>query len=219
MTRRGVAWWTIVSLTLAALALVRLGEVFVKRELTRRAAAVRGEIAGHRVALDDSLNRLSTLRVDYAGAQARARVEPEETHLELRKTTGRGQIMMGSKVVYEFRFRVRGASPVKVKGEVPELPEGVLSVQGRQDHTAWYKPDWMYEQAGEQVPKDSVERRIEDAFGRYAVALGGSVVIHGPVLPQIPAEAVDHVYAELNEKDLKAVYAALKVGSLVIIRH
>lgn len=127
--------------------------------------------------------------------------------------------MMGSKVVYEFRFRVRGEMPVQVKGQVAELPEGELSVQAKEDHTAWFKPDWMYEHAGQPVPRDSADRKVDDAFGRYAIMLGGGLAIHGTVNKLVPQDAVNHVYAELSDRDLKAVYNGVKVGSRVLIQH
>jgi len=219
MARRLVPWWTFLSLTLAALALVRLGEVFLKRELTRRSAGVQAEVAAAQATLQDSLNRRDALRVDYASANAQARVAPDETYLLIRKNQARGQVMMGGKVVYEFRFRIRGGVPLKVRGQIPELPEGVMTVQRREDHANWYRPDWFYEQAGRSVPRDSNERRVDDAFGRYAILLGGGVAIHGPASKDVPQDALDHVYAELNEKDLKAVYSAVKEGSRVLIQH
>jgi hypothetical protein len=219
MARRLVPWWTFLSLTLAALALARLAEGFLKRELTRRSATLRTERVAAESRLRDALNRRDALRVDYTAAVAQSRVAPEETYLVLRKGQARGQVMMGSKAVYDFRFRVRGSVPLKVKGQIPEMPEGVLTVQVREDHANWYRPDWLYEQAGRAVPGDSAERMVADAFGRYAILLGGGVAIHGPASRDVPADAVDHVYAELSDRDLKAVYNAVKEGSRVLIQH
>jgi len=217
--KREVAWWTVVSLALAGLALARMGEVFVKRELVSRVSIVQRELAEHNRVWRDSVSRREALRVDLLTAQAQSKVEPDETYLVMKKWAGRGQIMMGSKVVYEFRFRVRGGVPVPVKGQIPELPEGVLSVQGKEEHPVWYKPDWLYEQSKQQVPRDSAERNVEDAFGAYAVYLGGGAAIHGVPSRFVSPEAVDHVYAELNEKDLKAVFNAVKPGSRVLIQR
>ena len=219
MARRAVNWWTVVSLTLAGLALVRLGEVFIKRELIARSLMISDQIAARTRTYQDSLNQLNALRVDLAAAKAQGKVAPDETYLILKKGTAQGRIMMGSKVVYEFRFRVRGGVPVQVKGQLAELPEGALSVQAKEDHPAWYKPDWMYEHAGLPVPKDSAQRRIEDAFGRYAILLGGGVAVHGPADKLVPQDAIDHVYAEVNVKDLKAIYSAVNEGSRVLIQH
>jgi hypothetical protein len=219
MSKRIVAWWTVISLTLAALAIVRLAEVFIKRELSRRTSALQSEIGLRRQACQDTMNRRDALRVDLASARAQARMAPEEPYLLMKKTLARGQIMMGEKVIYEFRFRVRGNLPLMVKGQVPEFPEGVLAIQSKEDHTAWYRPDWMYERAKQQVPVDSNERKVDDAFGRYALLLGGGVALHGPVSKNVPPDAADHIYAELGDKDLKAVFNALKVGSAVLIRH
>lgn len=217
--KRAVAWWTVVSLALAGLALARMGEVFVKRELVNRSAGVRSELDAEQQVLQDSLNRREALMVDMATAQAQSKVAPDEAYLIMHKWAGRGEIMMGSKVVYEFHFRVKGGVPEPVKGQTLELPEGVLSVQQKEDHTVWYKPDWLYEQARQQVPRDSAERKVEDAFGRYAIYLGGGAAIHGAVSNLVPAEAIDHVYAELNDKDLKAVFSAVQPGARVLIQR
>lgn len=219
MAQRTVAWWTIVALTLAGLALIRLGEVVVKRELTSRVRMVRAEVAGRQATYQDSLNRLNAMRVDYAYALAQTQVAPDEAYLLLKKGAQRGRVMMGDKVIYEFRFRVKGISPLEVKGEIPELPEGALSVLAREENPVWYRPDWLYERAGVAVPKDSSERKVEDAFGPYAISLGGGLAIHGPVSKDVPQDVVDHVYAELGEKDLKAVYNSVKEGSQVLIQR
>jgi hypothetical protein len=219
MAKRIVAWWTIVSLAVAGLALARLAEVFFKRELTRRSASLKVELDSLQAGYQAAANHRDALRVDYASAKAQARIAPGETYLVLRKGAALGRILMGPKVVYEFHFRVRGGAPIRVRGQATELPEGVLSVQKQEEHPAWYRPDWFYERAKATVPKDSAERKIEDAFGRYALSLGGGVAIHGPASKDIPQEAIDHVYVELNERDLKAVYNALKPGSRVLIQR
>jgi len=217
--KRVVAWWTVVSLALAGLALARMGEVFVKRELVSRSGGVRTELAAQEQAFQDSLNRREALRVDMATSRAQSKVSPDEAYLVMHKWAGLGEIMMGNKVVYQFHFRVKGGVPVPVKGQTLELPEGVLSVQQKEDHTVWFKPDWLYEQARQQVPRDSAERKVEDAFGRYAVYLGGGAALHGVVNKQVPPEAIDHVYAELNDKDLKAVFSAVQTGARVLIQR
>jgi hypothetical protein len=137
----------------------------------------------------------------------------------MKKWAGRGEIMMGNKVVYEFRFRVKGGVPMQVKGQTPELPEGVLAVTGKDNHPSWYRPDWLYEQAKQQVPRDSVDRRVEDAFGSCAIYLGGGAAIHGALSKLVPPDVVDHVYAELSDKDLKAVFNAVEPGSRVLIQR
>lgn len=217
--KRDVAWWTVVSLALAGLALARMGEVFVKRELVSRVSMVQRDLTDHTRVWRDSVSHREALRVDLLTAQAQSKVEPDETYLIMKKWAGRGQIMMGTKVVYEFRFRVRGGVPVPVKGQIPELPEGVLSVQGKEEHPVWYKPDWLYEQSKQQVPRESAERKVENAFGSYAVYLGGGAAIHGVPSGRVSPEAIDHVYAELNEKDLKAVFNAVQTGSRVLIQR
>jgi hypothetical protein len=219
MAKRVVPWWTVVSLLLAALALVRMAEVFTKRELTARTQTLRAETGIRQKMLEDSIGRREALRVDNAIGLAQGAVSPDQTYLILQKLQARGRLMMGPKVVYDFHFRVRGGDPIKVKGQVPELPEGILTVQARKDHTDWFWPDWYYEKNGQKVPQDSNARRVPDAFGRYALLLGGGIALHGVANKVIPTDAIDHVYAELNEKDLTAVYNGLKVGSLVMIQH
>jgi hypothetical protein len=217
--KREVAWWTVVSLALAGLALARMGEVFIKRELGARVSLMQSELDGRNKVWRDSVSRREALRVDLLTAQAQSKVAPDETYLVLKKWAGRGQIMMGTKVVYEFRFRVRGGVPMPVKGQTPELPEGVLEVKGKEERPVWYKPDWLYEQSKQQVPRDSADRMVVDAFGTYAVYLGGGAAIHGVPSPLVSSEVVDHVYAEMNEKDLKAVYNAVQTGSRVLIQR
>lgn len=77
MARREVNWWTVVSLTLAGLAVVRLGEVFFKRELVARSRMIATDIATRAGTYQDSLNRLNALRVDLAAAKAQGKAEPD----------------------------------------------------------------------------------------------------------------------------------------------
>ena len=84
--------------------------------------------------------------------------------------------------------------------------------------TAWRRPDWLYRLEGVTPPADSVLRYVNDAFGVGAVYLGGDIVIHGKVSEEVPAEALDHDYIELDSMPLKSIVDAVKPGTLVLIK-
>ncbi|MEO0078982.1 MAG: hypothetical protein ABIK86_08315, partial [candidate division WOR-3 bacterium] len=61
-------------------------------------------------------------------------------------------------------------------------------------------------------------RIVANAFGPGEIFLGGDIVIHGPASENIPAEAIDHSYIELDTNALKTVLEAVKPGTPVRIR-
>ena len=56
------------------------------------------------------------------------------------------------------------------------------------------------------------------SVGAGAVHLGGDLVIHGKVSEEVPAEAIDHNYIELDSIPLKTIVDAVKPGTLVLIK-
>jgi hypothetical protein len=102
--------------------------------------------------------------------------------------------------------------------EYSALPKATLEVLSKQVRTTWCRPDWLYRLEGIAPAPDSASRCVKDAFGAGAVYLGGDLVIHGRVSDEVPAEAIDHNYIELDSMPLKTIVDAVKPGTLVLIK-
>jgi hypothetical protein len=55
-------------------------------------------------------------------------------------------------------------------------------------------------------------------MGPAALYLGGGLAIHGPVSEDVPAEAIDYVYLQLDTLPLKGIAGPLRQGSLVFVQ-
>src|SRR5438874_3207710 len=59
-------------------------------------------------------------------------------------------------------------------------PRGHLKVLRKIEDPVWTKPDWAFIEAGERVPpRDSPSRQVKNFLGKYALALGDGILIHG----------------------------------------
>lgn len=200
-----------------ALSVVRLADAVGKRELVRVAADV---------AAEESL----ALRRHEAARQARNRLAVDEQFLNYRiaslsrldpyivvdRSRSRVALAVQEKTLFESPFRLRG--PAEADRDFQRLPKATLSVLGKRVKTDWLRPDWLYRLQGLEPPADSTERIVPDAFGAGEVFLGGDLVIHGTVSEEVPVEAVDHSYIELDEVTLRALVDAVKPGTIVLIR-
>ncbi|MDQ6799957.1 MAG: L,D-transpeptidase [Acidobacteriota bacterium] len=59
-------------------------------------------------------------------------------------------------------------------------PRGHLKVLRKIENPVWTKPDWAFIETGERVPpRDSPKRQVKNFLGKYALALGDGILIHG----------------------------------------
>lgn len=208
--------FAIAAVVAAALAIVRLADAVGKRELMRVAREVEQEQAeiqtrhyGLITALDhlDQDRRLLDQRIAF---MSRA-----EHYLVVRRSARTLKLMLGDKEMLEVRYRLRG--PVDGVREFLDLPRGGLEVLGKRLQTDWYRPNWLYALEGIPPPADSAERRVANAFGPGELFLGAGITIHGPVRDELPVEALDHVWIELDAKSLTAIVNAVEPGARVFI--
>jgi hypothetical protein len=120
------------------------------------------------------------------------------------------------KTILEAKYQFRPI--LEEQDEYTALPKATLEVLSKQARTTWCRPDWLYRLEGVIPPTDSAERCVKDAFGAGAIFLGGDIVIHGRVSEDVPTEAIDHNYIELDSMTLKSVVEAVKPGTLVLIK-
>ena len=97
-------------------------------------------------------------------------------------------------------------------------PRGHLKVLRKVVDPVWRKPDWAYIEDGDRIPPaNSPARNIRGHLGKYALDLGGGVMIHGTDEPRSIGRKVSHGCVRLSNKALKEVYQAVEVGTDVYI--
>lgn len=99
-----------------------------------------------------------------------------------------------------------------------ETPKGHLKVKGKIVDPVWHKPDWAFIEEGEPVPpQNSPKRDVRGHLGKYALALGDGILIHGTDDPDSIGQRVSHGCIRLPNDMLATVYKAAKVGTDVYV--
>lgn len=97
-------------------------------------------------------------------------------------------------------------------------PRGHLKVLRKIVDPVWTKPDWAFIEAGEKVPPpDSPKRQEKGVMGKYALALGDGIYIHGTNEPDSLGKAASHGCIRLPARLIKKMYETAKVGTDVYI--
>lgn len=97
-------------------------------------------------------------------------------------------------------------------------PRGHLKVLRKIVDPVWTKPDWAFIEAGEKVPPaDSPLRQEKGVMGKYALALGDGIYIHGTDEPSSLGKNASHGCIRLPAKLISKMYAMAKVGTDVYI--
>jgi len=217
MGRRFSSFLAVVATIVGSVALVRLAEAVGKHELIRAAREADAEaqaVAGQY----DSLQAVKAkLAQDEEFLNYRiASLSRREPYLVINRGERRITLAVQDKTVLETSYRLRVLK--EGQDEYSALPKATLEVLNKQVRTTWYRPDWLYRLEGVAPAPDSVSRCVKDAFGAGAIFLGGDLVIHGKVSDDVPAEAIDHNYLELDSMPLKTIVDAVKPGTLVLIK-
>jgi len=99
-----------------------------------------------------------------------------------------------------------------------DTPKGHLKVKGKIVDPVWHKPDWAFIEEGEPVPpQNSPKRDVRGHLGKYALALGDGILIHGTDDPDSIGQRVSHGCIRLPNDMLETVYKAAKVGTDVFV--
>ena len=217
MGRRTNSFLAVVATVVGSLALVRLADAVGKRELMRaaREAGAEAQVVAGRY---DSLQAVKAkLEQDAQFLNYRiASLSRREPYLVINRADRKLTLAVQDKTIMETKYQFRQVR--EGADEYSALPRATLEVLSKQVRTTWCRPDWLYRLEGVVPPADSAERCVKDAFGAGAVYLGGDLVIHGRVSEEVPAEAIDHNYIELDSIPLKTIVDAVKPGTLVLIK-
>jgi hypothetical protein len=217
MGKKASSFLAVVATVVGSLALVRLADAVGKRELMRaaREAGAEAQVVAGRY---DSLQAVKAkLEQDAQYLNYRiASLSRREPYLVINRADRKLTLAVQDKTILETKYQFRQVR--EGADEYSALPRATLEVLSKQVRTTWCRPDWLYRLEGVAPAIDSAERCVKDAFGAGAVYLGGDLVIHGRVSEEVPAEAIDHDYIELDSIPLKTIVDAVKPGTLVLIK-
>lgn len=97
-------------------------------------------------------------------------------------------------------------------------PRGTLRVVRKIVHPVWTKPDWAFIEDGQPVPPlNSPKRRVEGHLGKYALDLGGGIMIHGSDDKRSFGRRISHGCIRVPAGMLATMYKAAKIGTPVYI--
>ncbi len=160
-------------------------------------------------------NRARTLRQRLAAMAPQgvyAVVDTAGNVLTLKK----GDQVMRTAVVSAGSGSVLG-DPAGSRQWVFDTPRGIRSVKSKIENPIWVRPDWAFIEEGEAVPTQWKARLDPGAMGDYAIGLGEGYFIHGTLYTRLLGRNVTHGCVRVGDKDLKAIFHALSLGSRVIL--
>jgi hypothetical protein len=97
-------------------------------------------------------------------------------------------------------------------------PRGHLKVLRKIEDPVWTKPDWAYIEAGEPIPPpDSPSRQVKKFLGKYALALGDGILIHGTKDKKSLGKYASHGCIRVPADLLSNLWKNAKVGTDVYI--
>jgi hypothetical protein len=97
-------------------------------------------------------------------------------------------------------------------------PRGHLKVLRRIEDPVWTKPDWAFIETGEPVPpRDSPKRQVRNFLGKYALALGDGILIHGTTDKKSLGRPASHGCIRVPANLLANIWNNSQVGTDVYI--
>ncbi len=152
----------------------------------------------------------------------RPSLNEEEIYLELNLEENLLMIKMGTQVLYSFPM-VSGKGKTWVKGAARysdfSTPKGMRQVTYKERNPVWYRPNWSWEEIGEEVPEEleMEDRAVEGVLGKYRINLGEGYSIHGTSSGWIKPGKYSHGCIRLGARDLKKVWDMTEEGTKVFI--
>jgi hypothetical protein len=96
-------------------------------------------------------------------------------------------------------------------------PRGVFKVTSKLVDPWWRKPDWAFIEENESIPDDPSERLDPEMLGEYALGFGDDYYIHGTIYERLLGVNVTHGCVRVGSDDLKKLYNAVSIGTLIYI--
>jgi len=97
-------------------------------------------------------------------------------------------------------------------------PRGLHTVVDRVADPIWNKPDWAFVEEGKRIPpRDSPQRLVRGKLGKYALDLGGGVLLHGTDDPKSIGRKASHGCIRLHDDDIAFLWREAAIGTPVYI--
>jgi L,D-transpeptidase ErfK/SrfK len=97
-------------------------------------------------------------------------------------------------------------------------PRGRHEILNKIANPIWTKPDWAYVEEGKAVPPhNDPSRKVKGKLGKYALDLGGSILIHGTDDPKSIGKKASHGCIRMANDLLQTVWKEAPVGTPVYI--
>jgi L,D-transpeptidase YbiS len=97
-------------------------------------------------------------------------------------------------------------------------PRGLHTIVDRVVDPIWRKPDWAFIEEGEKVPPaDSPKRLVRGKMGKYALDLGGGILLHGTDDPKSIGRKASHGCIRIPDKSLAMLWREAPLGTSVYI--
>ncbi|HEY2323196.1 MAG TPA: L,D-transpeptidase [Thermoanaerobaculia bacterium] len=97
-------------------------------------------------------------------------------------------------------------------------PRGHMKVLRKIVDPVWRKPDWAFIEDGKPIPPaDSPKRLVKGHLGKYALDLGGGILIHGTDDVDSIGRKASHGCIRMPDEALAKVYKTVKVGTDVYV--
>ena len=155
-------------------------------------------------------------RLDMLNQSLRRSVDSEAIYLEIDLASDRLLVKLGTQALYEYPV-VSGKGKTWLRSFA--TPKGVRQVESIEKDPKWYRPDWVWEEKGLEVPEDLTmeERAVPGALGPYKVSFGDGYYIHGTRAGRIRPGKYSHGCVRMNNSDLKNLVKLIDVGTLLYI--
>ncbi len=97
-------------------------------------------------------------------------------------------------------------------------PRGSHSIVEKISNPVWTKPDWAFIEEGKRVPPpDHPSRKVRGKLGKYALSLGGGILIHGTDDPKSIGRKASHGCIRMPNDMLERLWREAGVGTAVYI--
>jgi L,D-transpeptidase YbiS len=97
-------------------------------------------------------------------------------------------------------------------------PRGLHTVVGKITDPVWTKPDWAFVEEGKAIPPaDSPQRKVRGKLGKYALDLGGGILLHGTDDPKSIGRKASHGCIRIPDRTLETLWRDAKLGTPVYI--
>jgi len=178
----------------------------------------------HATSIDKKVNRkgLADLKAENHILKSRLRnLNPDGVYIVIDTARNRLFLRYGDRTIREAVVSTGSGNILKEPNGkrrwIFDTPRGEFRVKTKYVHPVWTRPDWAFIEEGETIPKDFKDRIENGVLGDYAIGFGGGYFIHGTLYTRLLGRNVTHGCIRVGDKDLKAIYTAVSIGTRIYI--